>query len=406
MKAERRMIVLGDVHLTTKTPRAVGRDLARLLAAHPGERVVACGDLFDVSADLPDAPPHRAMAAALDAHPEARGALARHLDLGGELLLVAGNHDAFLGAPGAPEALATALGVTGAARERIAATPWFVRDQGLHIEHGHLYDEDNAPEHPLVDGEPSLGVHFVRSFIAPTGAFAYLEATDDTPLRLFLSAFRWYGPRGPYVVHRYFHAAFEAMARSGPLYRAHHERGLGDALMDAFALQAGVSRDVADAVLAQAATSTLRDTRATVSRLYFDRVVATLATTAGITTLAAGRRSTSARAAGASLLAVGLGWLAATWLIRFDRFGGTVPERLRAGAARVRAATGASAVVLGHAHREALEDGYANTGSFAFPGKAPGRPYLAIEPGPGPRIERLYLPRDGSPRDEAGTAGD
>lgn len=393
------MIVLGDVHLTTKTPRAVGRDLARLLAAHPGQRVVACGDLFDVSADLPDAPPHRAMAAALAAHPEARRALGEHVDRGGELLLVAGNHDAFLGAPGAPAAVADALGVDRAARDRITATPWFVRDEGLHLEHGHLYDEDNAPEHPLVEGEPSLGVHFVRSFIAPTGAFAYLEANDDTPLRLFLSAFRWYGPRGPYVVYRYFRAAFEAMAMSGPLYRAHHERGLGDEVMEAFAREAGVSRDLAEAVLAQAAVSTLKDTRATVSRLYFDRVVATLATTAGLSALAAGRRSTTTRVAGSALLALGLGWLAATWLVRFDRFGGTVPERLRAGAARVRAATGASVVVFGHAHREALEDGYANTGSFAFPGRAPGRPYLAIEVGPHPVLARRYLPREDGSRD-------
>ncbi len=36
---------------------------------------------------------------------------------------------------------------------------------------------------------------------------------------------------------------------------------------------------------------------------------------------------------------------------------------------------------MGHAHREAERAGYANTGSFAFPMGAPGRPYLLIEPG-------------------------
>ncbi len=389
-------IVLGDVHLTTKTPRAVGRDLARLASEHGGARIVACGDLFDGSADMPEAHPHQAMRAALEAHPEARTALARHLDDEGEILLVAGNHDAFVGAPGAAAALADALGVSGAARGRIRTTPWFAREGGLHLEHGHLYDEDNAPEHPLIDGEPSLGVHFVRSFIAPTGAFAYLEATDDTPLRLLVSAFRWYGPRGPHVVYRYFRAAFEAMARSGPLYRASGERAAGAQAMDAFAREAGVSRELAEAVLAQAAVSTLRDLRSTVSRLYFDRVLATLATAAGAAALGLGPSSAAARRRGGALLVLGLGWLTATWLLRFDRFGGTVPERLRSGAARVRAATGASLVVLGHAHREALEEGYANTGSFAFPEKtSPGRPYLVIEPGAAPRAIRRHLARLG-----------
>ena len=45
----------------------------------------------------------------------------------------------------------------------------------------------------------------------------------------------------------------------------------------------------------------------------------------------------------------------------------------------MRDATGARLVVFGHTHREALEEGYANTGSFAFPGRSPGRPYLEIE---------------------------
>lgn len=40
-----------------------------------------------------------------------------------------------------------------------------------------------------------------------------------------MSAFAWYGPRGPYVVYRYFHTAITAMAASGPFYRAHHEVG-------------------------------------------------------------------------------------------------------------------------------------------------------------------------------------
>ena len=54
---------------------------------------------------------------------------------------------------------------------------------------------------------------------------------------------------------------------------------------------------------------------------------------------------------------------------------------------------GAKLVVFGHTHREALADGYANTGSFAFHGSAPGRPFLEIEgTEEHPRAVRRYWP--------------
>src|SRR6202000_308333 len=92
-------------------------------------------------------------------------------------------------------ALRSALGLDESAAARVRVSPWFFREGGLHIEHGHLFDPDNAPAHPLVVGEPSLGVHFVEQFIAPAGAHRYLNANDKTPLDLFLSSFVWYGPR-------------------------------------------------------------------------------------------------------------------------------------------------------------------------------------------------------------------
>ena len=46
---------------------------------------------------------------------------------------------------------------------------------------------------------------------------------------------------------------------------------------------------------------------------------------------------------------------------------------------------------MGHAHREASDAGYANTGSFAFPRGAPGRPYLELSKGAStPIAERRY----------------
>ncbi len=48
-------------------------------------------------------------------------------------------------------------------------------------------------------------------------------------------------------------------------------------------------------------------------------------------------------------------------------------------------------MVFGHTHREALGGCYANTGSFAFPRGAPGRPFLEIEgSGELPRAVRRY----------------
>ena len=51
--------------------------------------------------------------------------------------------------------------------------------------------------------------------------------------------------------------------------------------------------------------------------------------------------------------------------------------------------TGAKLVVFGHAHREALGEHYANTGSFTWPSEqAAGRPYLEIVNGERPHALR------------------
>ena len=183
-----RMVALGDVHLTRSTPRAVSDDLARLIEEHAGDRIVIAGDLFDLSADLPRLPLPQAIEAVFATHSQAKAALGRHIIQGGELWLVSGNHDAELGFGDFRAALEQALDLPLEARSRLRTTPWFFREGNLHIEHGHLYDPDNAPAHPLVVGE-SLGVHFVEQFIAPTGAYRYLNMNDETPLKLFLSAF-------------------------------------------------------------------------------------------------------------------------------------------------------------------------------------------------------------------------
>jgi UDP-2,3-diacylglucosamine pyrophosphatase LpxH len=391
MSSAARTVVLGDLHLIRETPPAVAADLAALVAAHPGARLIFAGDLFDLAADGPPRPPRAAIDAVLGAHPTARAALGRHLDGGGELWLLGGNHDAAVGAPDFPAHLAAALGAAPAARGRVRTSPWFLRDGAVHLEHGHLYDPDNAPAHPLIHGAPGLGVHLVEQFITPTGAHRFQQVDDATPLKLFLSSFTWFGARAPYVIYRYFYAAFGALARSGPFYGARAERAAGDALADVFAADIGVPRELLDAVLSHGARPTLESLAATFSRLYFDRVIATLAVAGGLSAAVAGWHR-----AGGAAAALGALLMAGSWSRGHNRYTGTVAERLAASAARIGEATGARLVVFGHTHREADTEAYANTGSFAFPRGAPGRPFLEITGAAGqPRALRRHWPATG-----------
>jgi len=381
-----RTLLLADVHLVSWTPSDVTLDLARLIEDHPGSRIVLVGDLFDLASERSSLPLPRAVAAVIGAHPRLREALARHLEQGGEIWLAAGNHDVEVGQADFRAAFLAAIGVTVDPGERFRASPWFFREGALHIEHGHLYDPDNAPAHPLVFGESSLGGHFVEHFIAPTGAHRYLNANDSTPLKLFLSSFTWYGPRAPYVIYRYFYTAISAMLRSGPFYTAGGEIAAGRDREARFAEELGVPLEMVQAVSALGATPTLESLAMTFTRVYFDRVIATLAMAGGLAAVGLGRR-------GAGALSIGLGALVmgASWAKGHDRYTGTVAERLARGASRVGEVTGAKLVVFGHTHREAHGDGYANTGSFSFPRGAPGRPFLEIEGDPGaPRAVRRY----------------
>jgi hypothetical protein len=380
-----RSVILGDLHLSAHTPRAVERDLVSLVQAHPGARMVFVGDFFDLSADAPRVPREQAIERGFGARPLVSRALAEHVERGGSLVFLSGNHDPEMGELGAGSEIGRVLGLDARASERITTSPWFFRDGGLHVEHGHIFDPDNAPVHPLAVPRASLGVHFVEEFIAPTGAYAYLNANDGTPLKLFASAFRWYGVRGPYVVYRYFHAAAKALAKSGPFFDGEAESARGLAAMGAFLESVGATRDVADAITALSAPPTMNSFRDTVARLYLDRVVSTLACLAGASALGLGRP-----ALGATLLGAGALGLAASWLRGHDRYGGTVPERLREGALGIAAATGAKLVVLGHAHQADERGAYANTGSFAFPRGLSGRPLLVVDDSS--RATRVLLP--------------
>ena len=384
MNAPGPILVVGDLHLARHRDPAVARDLAALLDSHPGGHLVVAGDFFDLVTDAPELSHRQAVRAVLAVQPELRRGLGGFLDGGGQLTLLSGNHDAELDR----DALLDALEPGRQARGRVRHSPWFWRQDTLHIEHGHFYDPDNAPAHPLVVGEPSLGVHFSTEFVHPTQAHRYLQVNDDTPLKLLLAAFRWYGARGPYVVYRYFHAAFSALGRSGPLYRAGGEKQLGAERQARFAEDMGVPSELVDEVLSLGAPSTLDSWSRTAARLYLDRVVATLLCTGGLTAAASGSRR-----GGSAALGLGAMLMTFSWLSGHDRYRGSVVERLEKAAERIATTTATDLVVLGHTHRATDKDGYSNTGSFAFPLGASGRPYLEIvERGGRPQALRRHWP--------------
>lgn len=376
-------VVVGDLHLTRFSPEAVGNDLRRLLAEHAGERVVIAGDFFDLAGDAPKEQRKDAIRGILATMPAVRTGIGEHVDRGGELLFCGGNHDNDVGDDATRECLLEELPVAADARERLQTRPWFIREGGLHIEHGHFYDPDNAPAHPLVNGAASLGVHFSAEFIYPTGAHRYLQETDETPLKLFLSAFSRYGKRAPYVVFKYFDSAFKALAQSGPFYQRDDERQLGSDREASYAEAIGVPTSLVDAMMRIGVPSTLESLPATFARLYMDRVAATLALGSGALGFAAGQRGLGGAAA-----TLGTMLMTLSWLNGHNRYSGDVVTHLDRAAHAIRNNTGARLVIFGHTHREAEIDGYANTGSFAFPFRAPGRPYLQIE---GERATRRYI---------------
>jgi len=386
-----RTLVLGDLHLVRESPASLVGDLERLLSAHPGSRIVAAGDVFDLSADHPGAARDHALREACESMPRVTRALARHLDQGGELWITAGNHDAALGDAQHHARLAELLGLGAEARARLRTTPWFIREGGLHVEHGHLHDPDNAMPHPLATEARSLGVRFVEEFVAPTGAHRYLNNNDKTPLWLFLSAFAWYGRRGPYVVYRFFHTAFRALAESGPFFDEHGGRPARAEELRDYAERHELDLEGLELLAALYAEPTLRSFVGTFQRLYLDRVAATLALGGGAALLATGHGRLARASLSLGALAMG-----ASWALGYDRYGGSVAERLERGASAIAEASDAELVVMGHAHEEATGPRYANTGSFAFPREAPGRPYLEIEGSlERPRAVRRYLGRTG-----------
>lgn len=367
---EQPLCVVGDVHLAVSARKPVSRALAALVEAHPDHEIVLNGDTFDLSSDPPGIAPGQGVTRILEAHPELRAALVRHVERGGRLTVVAGNHDAAVAAPEVTDALRRALGPA------LEVAPWFVRRGGVHIEHGHLYDPDNAPTHPLApwsEATEPLGVALTRRFVSRAGVWDFAHGDETTPLDGLLRTFRLYGVRAPLKVLHYFVTAATLTREAGRQTGIAGEREVGARAVVDLARSTGVDPDALHALALAARAATHHRRGATFQRLYLDRSLATVVVLGALGAAALG----STAGAGAAALSAGyLGWSLSRGT---NRYGGLLARRLADAAARIRELTAASWVVLGHSHRMEEQSGYLNPGSFAYPA-GPARRFVAVGP--------------------------
>jgi len=362
------------MHLS-RIPSQSAAALAELLTQHPSHELVIAGDFFELALDPPGKDPSESIGEILSSQPELSRALARHLEAGAPLTLLANNHDASVASAATHRQILKTLGVSRGAP--LSTFPWFIRRAGVHIEHGHFYDPDNAPTHPLslwnYQTEP-LGVAMTRRFVAPNGAMMFAGAYETTPLSGLLRVLSEYRLRAPLVIANYF-------ATAGALCVGTHgrRRALADELergaleLAAYSQALGVEPSVLQELLGTGARPTHHRFRDTFMRLYFDRIFATLGTAGGLLATLLGNPQ------GLLLAGLGVSYLATSVTRQGQsRYQNLPGERLRQAAARVRQASQASVVIFGHTHIEDDVEGYLNLGSFGF-ARQQGRSYAEID---------------------------
>ncbi len=377
------LLVLSDLHLKHS---GEGIELAfeRVARRHPEHELVLAGDVLDLSDDPVDATHVASAVHHLGQHQRFAGALRHHLASGQRVTWIPGNHDAGLAAPGIRAAMLEKLGLNSDSLLTIA--PWFVRRGGVHIEHGHLYDPDNAPAHPLAVWGPMtepIGVALTRQFLSPRGAWIYAHAYETTPAAALANAFREYGPRAPLMIYQYFDVAVRICLRAQHARSVmDRQRALGHEALGDHAASTDIPVESLRALLAGRAPPTHESARGVFSRLYFDRVLATLAVVAGGGSLLTGAP------AGLPLAAAGALYLAGSIARSPHRVGATPSQRMREGAKHIRELTGATLVIMGHTHAEDAQSGYINLGSFAFSNRAAPR-YLVVDVDGSPQHHRV-----------------
>ena len=384
------LLILSDTHLSKDYGSHVSRGLAEILPSYRACEVILAGDIFDLSLDAAEVDPTDSLHAAAAPHHAAISALKLHVAHGGKVTLVPGNHDAALSHRSVESSIRNLLGASDDRTIEIA--PWFLRRGDVHIEHGHLYDPDCAPNHPLARPNPhseGLGTALMRRFVAPHNAHFYAHANQTTLASGLKTAFERWGARAPAVVADYVttatHLCLEAMKDKTAVLA---ERKEGDRLVPEYAQKSGVPIPAIEALLRTAPLPTHHSFRSTFLRLYFDRLFALSALGTGLGILGAAGLGLATGAAlfnpvgaltttGALLAAVGGGYLGASTAIQKNRYGDQVIGQLHRGAALVREITECDLVVFGHTHVEVNDPNYVNLGSFGFGRKR--RPFLLVD---------------------------
>lgn len=365
-------LVVGDLHLGPATPAGAEDALVELLGWHQPNELICLGDLFDLSADTSGLPPHASVVGYFERFPQLTRAFRSLLASGRALTLVVGNHDAELGATGVRDAILAHFGL--GTTVRFAIEPWWVRRGMLHLEHGHVWDPDNAPIHPLIatrhDNEP-LGVALTRRVLAPTGAYQFAHAHQTTPLAGLIRALRELQLQAPEVIVRYFVTGARIFWRAANL---HHEstKRAGELAIDDYARAQGVSRATLAKLASIRPTPRHADPAAAFARLYLDRAAATV--TALISTAASVARNDFGYLL---VAAAGVIYLGCSRGNRAHRYSASLQQRALAAARGIGPLVDATTVVFGHTHVAEASPGYANVGAFGFPTRD-GRPYLVF----------------------------
>lgn len=372
-------LLFSDTHLSLHHGQSTGEALAQILTQYPTAELILAGDVFDLSLE----PAHKDITQSLEeflsAHPELSRALTEHMQRGSPVTFVPGNHDATLTHPQAGDALRRLL--QAPQQRSLEVSPWFTRRGGVHIEHGHLYDPDNAFAHPLADHNPRtepLGTALMRRFVGPQDAIFFAHAHRTTPSSGLRTAFEKWGAKAPWVIAQYFITAFglvgdAALARS----ERRREREVGNRRIQQRATELNLEPEILQRLVEIAQVPTHDSWQRTFFRLYFDRIFAATSLFVGLGLLARAGLSFAQPGAGALLTAVGGGYLTQSVLREKNRYGSTLVEDIGHSAHLVREATQAQLVILGHTHVPIEQPGYINLGSFGF--GRPTRPYLLLD---------------------------
>lgn len=364
-------LVLSDLHLGEAHGIGAAGTLVDLLMKHPDADLILAGDTFDLTLTPPERNHGDQVRRILTTHASLGAALREHRARGKSVTFIPGNHDAALKEEAASTALKALLGAEG--EGAIAVRDWFTRFGRAHIEHGHLYDVDNAFVHPLApfrrEAEP-LGTALMREFVRPTGTLLFAHAHETTPVKGLGRVLRQFGLRAPSIVLLYFQVALSLCVRAAREGGELTDRTHGEGALIELAQELNLPRSELAELARLARPPTHRSLSQTWSRLYLDQVSA-----GALALLALALVGSGAVVAGASAGAVSASAIAWRRLRSID-YHERMTEAARESARRIRALLGVDLVVLGHTHSPVAEPGYVNLGSFGLARSA--RPYLML----------------------------